>query len=237
MSLATLLKVVLLESFKKLHDNLFKILTCKSCQSLKELDFSKLTQLEEIKDNSFQNSQFNSISFPNSLLTIGSNCFTNCNLLESLTIPILLTTFEESCFSGCTSLKTINLYSSFGNIVAFFNDSYIEYLNIYTNNEINLISLPTSLKTIQIMSSTKITFSTNIPNTIKNIQIYSEIINIVSFVENSNIPIIEIYSQNDEITIESLSLITTVIFQNPNNIKIKGDHAPSLNRIFLKLKY
>ena len=139
--------------------------------------------------------------------------------MKFVTIPHNLTSFGINCFYNCDLLKTINLYSSFGDFSSILVNSPVETLNIYTKDQINIISFPNTLKNIKIYSSAEITFTGSIPSEITNIEVYSNIINIISIGENPNIQTIDLLCENEDITIESLSSITTIRFQNPNNIK------------------
>lgn len=73
--------------------------------SLKHITIPEgVTVLEE---NAFEESGIETISLPNSLVTIENNCFLNCKNLKTIIIPSSVTSIGEHAFSGCESLKTI----------------------------------------------------------------------------------------------------------------------------------
>ena len=50
-----------------------------------------------------------SVSLPNTLITIGVNAFTDCSSLSSVTIPNSVITIGDYAFYGCASLTSINI--------------------------------------------------------------------------------------------------------------------------------
>ena len=53
-----------------------------------------------------------SITIPNSVTSLGDNCFYNCSSLTSITIPISVTSLGGGCFSHCRSLTSITIPNS-----------------------------------------------------------------------------------------------------------------------------
>lgn len=56
------------------------------------------------------------VILPESLVSIGTNCFENCTSLTSITIPKNVTNIDggdDSAFSGCTNLTTVTIESGF----------------------------------------------------------------------------------------------------------------------------
>ena len=187
------------------------------CVGLISVTFDPNCELISIGQSAFNNcNKLESIILPEKVTLLGGYCFGACSSLATFTIPASLTSIEPSTFSLCKSLITLNLYSTFGDIGNIFTN--IQTLNIYTINPIELVTFTSSLQEINIMGSGAITISADISN-IETIKVYSAILNIVSFGENTEIPSIEIHSENEEILIESLNSVKDITFINPNNIK------------------
>lgn len=53
--------------------------------------------------------ELESITMPETIVSIGSRAFAECTKLESITLPVSLTLFYPDAFAGCSSLKTIEL--------------------------------------------------------------------------------------------------------------------------------
>lgn len=60
-------------------------------------------------DWAFQESAITSVSFPNSLTTIGMGSFKMCNGLTSVTLPSSVTTVTSWAFQNSNNLKTVNI--------------------------------------------------------------------------------------------------------------------------------
>lgn len=63
-----------------------KSLSFSDKRSLKSINFSKQSQLEEIEDNAFQNSSLEKITIPSSVKRLGDKCFSNANNLKHIFI-------------------------------------------------------------------------------------------------------------------------------------------------------
>ena len=89
----------------------------------------------------------------------------------------------------------------------------------YSNDQKYITNLPSSLNYFEIRGSGEITITATIPSAVSSILVSSPILNIASFGENTNIPSINIISQNEELTIVSLNSIKTISFSYPETIK------------------
>ena len=69
------------------------------------------------------------ITIPNSVTTIGTGAFYNCNSLKSITIPNSVNTIEQRAFFNCTSLTSVFIPSSVTTI--FYDAFYCDTLKIY----------------------------------------------------------------------------------------------------------
>ncbi len=77
----------------------------------------------------FSGSTFESVILPQSIKSIGSECFRDCKSLKAIDLPKQLSTIPESCFSGCTSLKTVTIGESVNTIGDnAFNDTPLEFV-------------------------------------------------------------------------------------------------------------
>ncbi|MEG2200845.1 MAG: leucine-rich repeat protein [Raoultibacter sp.] len=77
----------------------------------------------QISDSGFYNSLISSVTFPDTITTVGNNSFAWCTKLTSLTLPKndSYKYIEYATFAWCLSLSTI---SSPGNITAFNSDAF-----------------------------------------------------------------------------------------------------------------
>lgn len=72
---------------------------------LKNLDFLKGTGIKEISGSAFSGCEnFQSITIPDSVTTIGSSAFSYCTNLESVTIPAGVTTIDRSAFNNSNNV-------------------------------------------------------------------------------------------------------------------------------------
>lgn len=77
------------------------------CSALKELVLP--SGLRTISDNAFNGSGLKSITFSDSLRTIGMKAFYNCTSITEVVFPDSLSEISEQAFYGCTALKRIQL--------------------------------------------------------------------------------------------------------------------------------
>lgn len=76
-----------------------------SCDNLKSVEINgAFTSLE----SSFYNcTALESVTIPDSVTSIGGQCFSNCQSLKNITIPDSVTSIGSECFYSCSSLKSI----------------------------------------------------------------------------------------------------------------------------------
>lgn len=98
-----------------------------------ENEFTLSANLQSIGKYGFYNSTLSSISFPNSLETIGDNCFAYCKSLTNILMSSNLQELPYRSFEQCVSLKELN----FNNVASIgeeaFRDSGIERVVLTSN--------------------------------------------------------------------------------------------------------
>ena len=93
------------------------------------LGISKLNIGEHVRylpEMVFAGSEFPSVTLPESLIYIGSNCFNRCQNITSITIPSNVSTIEHDAFEGCIRLSEVYmqpLVAPFINGFAFANNA------------------------------------------------------------------------------------------------------------------
>lgn len=97
------------------------------CNSLATVTFAEGSQLKSIGVSAFSGTDpahpiFKEIQIPDSVETIGTNAFHNCQDLESITLPASLETIESSAFSSCRKLSEIKLPASLKAIQSYVFD-------------------------------------------------------------------------------------------------------------------
>ena len=97
------------------------------CKFLATVTFAEGSQLKSIGVSAFSGTnpahpRFKEIQIPNSVETIGTNAFQNCQDLESITLPASLKTIESSAFSYCLNLSEIKLPTSLKAIQSYVFD-------------------------------------------------------------------------------------------------------------------
>ena len=98
------------------------------CDALTTVTFAENSQLKSIGVSAFSGTnqahpRFKEIQIPDSVETIGTNAFHNCQDLESITLPASLKTIDISVFDDCSSLETV-----------FYNGSLAQWSQINTSN-------------------------------------------------------------------------------------------------------
>lgn len=92
---------------------------------------------EIVKDYAFKSCSISSITFPNSLISIGVSAFCYCASLVSVILPESLMKIGSNAFSSCYSLKTINIPP---------NITTLTYLMLY-NGGFTELTLPDTVQT------------------------------------------------------------------------------------------
>ena len=97
------------------------------CKFLATVTFAEGSQLKSIGVSAFSGTDsahpiFKEIQIPDSVETIGTNAFHNCQDLESITLPASLETIESSAFSSCRKLSEIKLPASLKAIQSYVFD-------------------------------------------------------------------------------------------------------------------
>lgn len=97
------------------------------CKFLATVTFAEGSQLKSIGVSAFSGTEpahprFKEIQIPDSVETIGTNAFHNCQDLESITLPASLETIESSAFSSCRNLSEIKLPASLKAIQSYVFD-------------------------------------------------------------------------------------------------------------------
>ncbi len=102
-------------------------LAFRCCKFLATVTFAEGSQLKSIGNSAFSGTdpahpRFTEIQIPDSVETIGTNAFQNCQDLESITLPASLKTIEISAFSSCRNLSEIELPASLTTIQSYVFD-------------------------------------------------------------------------------------------------------------------
>lgn len=97
------------------------------CKFLATVTFAEGSQLKSIGVSAFSGTEpahpiFKEIQIPDSVETISTNAFHNCQDLESITLPSSLKTIESSAFSSCLNLSEIRLPTSLKAIQSYVFD-------------------------------------------------------------------------------------------------------------------
>lgn len=88
------------------------------CNSLKTINISASSKLEEIREEAFQRTSITEIHLPESVKKLGRYAFAYCTQLVNVTLPKNNTAFqmENFVFTGCSALENINLPTSLTSI-------------------------------------------------------------------------------------------------------------------------
>ena len=129
------------------------------CKFLATVTFAEDSHLKSIGLGAFYGTEqayprFKEIKIPDSVETIGTNAFHNCQDLESITLPASLETIESSAFSSCRKLSEIRLPASLKAIQSYvfggcsdlktvsYDGSLEQWNHITANNDVLGYSCP-----------------------------------------------------------------------------------------------
>jgi uncharacterized membrane protein len=63
----------------------------------------------KLEGGAFSGQKIAAVSLPNSITSLGENCFNGCDQLTSINIPTGITSLEDNCFNGCASLTSMTI--------------------------------------------------------------------------------------------------------------------------------
>ncbi len=104
-------------------DELQFFVNCKSLQS----NIYKLSGDWYVDGLFAGQSSLSSIVLPDSLTSIGEECFSNCSALTSISLPQSINRIGHACFMGCTSLNRIEVKATTPPVLSFFDSWDQEY--------------------------------------------------------------------------------------------------------------
>ena len=93
------------------------------CTNLAYLSFHPDSTCNTIGQNAFYNNALYDLALPDSLTTIGQNCFQSSTQLTAVCIPNKVTSMGNNAFGGCTKLVSIAVPSSTYNSNTYFTTS------------------------------------------------------------------------------------------------------------------
>ncbi|MBO5528181.1 MAG: leucine-rich repeat protein [Bacilli bacterium] len=101
---------------------------------------NKNYSLTEISDNVFTSKNISSISFPDTLTSIGNSAFQNCWSLTSITFPDGLLSIGDSAFADCNNISAVKLPSG----IATLGD------RAFVNVRLNDVYIPVSVTSLGV---------------------------------------------------------------------------------------
>lgn len=102
---ASLSTVINGESVAEVEANAFR-----SCSALTEFGFCRVTS---IGAGAFYGCGFTEISIPETVVSVDTSAFENCDSIETVTIPNTVSTIGDRAFADCGAITLINLNSKF----------------------------------------------------------------------------------------------------------------------------
>ena len=115
---------------------------CSSMGSMPKSNIETVTignQVQTLPDNFVSGSKINSVTIPNTVISIGNRAFSSCNGLTSITIPNSVTTIGDNAFSSCSGLTSVSI----GNSVTTIGNSAF-----YGCNGLTSVVIPNSVTSI-----------------------------------------------------------------------------------------
>lgn len=111
------------------------------CKFLATVTFAEGSQLKSIGVSAFSGTEpahpiFKEIQIPDSVETISTNAFHNCQDLESITLPASLETIESSAFSTCRNLSEVRLPASLKAIQSYVFDGCSSLETVFYNGSL-----------------------------------------------------------------------------------------------------
>ncbi|NMN02598.1 InlB B-repeat-containing protein [Bifidobacterium panos] len=98
-----------------------------------DLSFEDGSKVTTIGNDAFQFTGLKSVSLPDSLTTINSGAFQNCNSLKSVSLPDSLITIGSAAFAYCGSLSEVSIPDSVTSIgIGAFNAAAMKKIDIHT---------------------------------------------------------------------------------------------------------
>ncbi len=97
------------------------------------------SNIKHLADWAFNYTQFEDISLPNGIESIGSWCFANCDKLKHLVIPSSVISIGEYAFFACKGIESINLPQE----ITIINKGTFEFCE-----QLKSIEIPTSVKSL-----------------------------------------------------------------------------------------
>ena len=108
------------------------------------IDISKIPKtVTLIGSFAFLGCQFSDFIIPNSVKTIGSSAFNNCDKLTSVTIPNSVTSIDDRAFYSCSGLTSVTIPNS---VTSIGSDAF-SYCSVLTSVTIQATTPPTLVST------------------------------------------------------------------------------------------
>ena len=77
---------------------------------IKNILLPQMPNLKEISAGAFENcDSLETVTLPNSIITIGERAFYGCDTLQSVTLPTAIKIIPKELFSQCKNLKSIDI--------------------------------------------------------------------------------------------------------------------------------
>lgn len=126
----------------------------------------------EIGESGFENYKLDSITLPDSLLTVGNRAFYGCKGLKTMVVPSSVITMGMEAFDRCTSLESLTL-PFVGKQKNLQTDARFTYIFGY-----RAYSVPESLKSVRFMGGTVLRANAFSQISLEELVLSPEIVNI-----------------------------------------------------------